>query len=74
MNEEIEGVKVMKSFFEKYPIELKESIALKMILDKIESSSEKCEKRNQDYIDDAAMAFQMLQDFFIEKNIDPLIY
>jgi len=64
----------MKTFFEKYPVELKESTALKMIHDKIESAEEKCEKKNQDYIDDAAIAYQMLNDFFMEKNIDPSVY
>jgi len=64
----------MKAFFEKYPIELKESIALKMIHNKIESATEKCEKKDQDYIDDAAVAYQMLTDFFMEKNIDPSVY
>ena len=64
----------MKAFFEKYPIDLKESIALKMIVDKLESAEEKCDKKNQDYIEDMAIAYQMLDDFFNEKQIDPLIY
>lgn len=64
----------MKAFFEKYPVELKESIALKMIRDKMESALEKCEQKDQDYIDDAAIAYQMLNDFFLEKNIDPSVY
>ena len=64
----------MRAFFAKYPIELKESIALKMIDDKIDSAVEKCEKKNQDYIDDAVLAYQMLKDFFEEKNIDPSVY
>lgn len=64
----------MKAFFEKYPIDLKESIALKMIGDKLQSAEEKCDKKNQDYIEDMAIAYQMLDDFFLEKQIDPLIY
>jgi len=64
----------MRAFFEKYPVDLKESTAIKMIHDKIESSYEKCEKKDQDYIEEAAIALQMLQDFFLEKNIDPMVY
>jgi len=64
----------MKAFFEKYPVDLKESTALKMIHDKIESAEEKCEKKNQDYIEEAAIAHQMLTDFFEEKGIDPSVY
>lgn len=66
--------KAMKAFFEKYPIDLKESIALKMIVDKMESSEKKCEKKDPDYIEDAAIAYHMLTDFFQEKGVDPLIY
>jgi len=45
-----------------------------MIDEKIDSAVEKCEKKDQDYIDDAVLAYQMLNDFFMEKNIDPSVY
>lgn len=61
----------MKAFFEKYPVELKESTALKMIHKVIESSEEKCKNKDPEYLEDAAKALKMLEDFFVEKNINP---
>ncbi len=61
----------MKAFFEKYPVELEESTALKMIHRVIEKAEEKCKKGDESYLKDAAKAKEMLEDFFDEIGIDP---
>jgi len=61
----------MKAFFEKYPVDLEELTALKMIHKTIESAEEKCKKKKPEYLEYAAKAYKMLEDFFDEKNVNP---
>lgn len=64
----------MKVFFQKHPVELKESTALKMIHKKIESAEEKCKKGDEDYLKDLAKAHEMIEDFFGEMELNPALY
>lgn len=61
----------MKVFFEKYPVELKESIAIEMIRGILESAEEKCKAKDEKYLDDLAKAYEMIETFFGEKSINP---
>ena len=64
----------MKTFFQKHPVELKESTAIKMIHKKIESAEEKCKAKDDTYVEELAKAYEMLEDFFNEKEINPATY
>jgi len=61
----------MKVFFEKYPVELKESIAIEMIRSVVESAEEKCKAKDEKYLEDLAKAYEMIETFFGEKSINP---
>lgn len=61
----------MKAFFNKYPVDLKESTAIKMIIKVLEKALEDCKEKDDDYLAHMAKAEMMLSDFFEEKNIDP---
>lgn len=52
-------------------MEFNEQTAVKMVHKKLESAQEKCKKKDQTYLKDLAVAYDMLETFFEEKNIDP---
>lgn len=61
----------MKVFFEKHPVDLDESTAIKMILKKVESAKKKCEEGDKSYLDDLAKSYEMTEDYFSELDINP---
>ena len=61
----------MKTFFQKHPVELKELTALKMIHKKVESAEEKCKAKDEDYLKDLAKAYEMIEDYFNEIEVNP---
>jgi hypothetical protein len=60
----------MKQFFQKYPVELDELTAVKMIHRKIETAEQKCKKGDKSYLEDLAKAAQMTEDFFGELGLN----
>jgi hypothetical protein len=61
----------MEAFFKKYPLKFNDMTAIKMIHKKIEESQEKCKKKDPSYMNELAIAYSMLEDFFTEKEVDP---
>ncbi|APZ82924.1 hypothetical protein [Flavobacterium phage FL-1] len=61
----------MKVFFQKHTVELKESTALKMIHKKVESAEEKCKAKDEEYLRDLAKAYEMIEDYFNEIEVNP---
>lgn len=61
----------MKAFFEKYPVELKESTAIKMIHKVVESAEQKCKAKDPSYMQELATAYEMIEMFFGEKGVNP---
>lgn len=64
----------MKAFFDKHPMEFTEKVAIKMIHCAIEKAEKKCKKKDPTYVHDLVKAHGMLEDFFIEKGINPEQY
>lgn len=61
----------MEVFFAKYPLKFNEMTAIKVIHKQIEIAQEKCKKKDPSYMNELAKAYDMLETFFDEKNIDP---
>jgi len=61
----------MKAFFEKYPVDMGEEVAIKMIHHKIEEVEKLCNEENDDYLDELAVVHDMVASFFQEKGINP---
>jgi len=61
----------MKTFFQKHPAELDNLTAVSMIDKKVDSAIKKCKEGDESYLNDLAKAFEMLDDFFNELEINP---
>jgi len=61
----------MKVFFQKHPFDLTELDAVKMIDKKVDLAVKKCEKGDDSYMEDLAKAYEMIEDFFSEMNLNP---
>lgn len=63
----------MHDFFKKHPMSFNEMTAVKMIHKKIECAQEslKKDKNNPEYLKYLAKSYEMLDDFFKEKGINP---
>lgn len=61
----------MKVFFEKFPADLDELTAIKMICKVVQLSEEKCKDKDESYLDELAIAYDMIETFFGEKSINP---
>jgi hypothetical protein len=64
----------MKAFFNKYPVELSEDIAISMIHKKIECAEKEYSEDDDEYLKYLATAYAMLDDFFEEKQVSPSDY
>lgn len=61
----------MKAFFEKYPVDMGEIVAIKMIHHKIEEVEKLCKKNDEDYLEELAKVHEMISYFFQEKGVNP---
>ena len=61
----------MRVFFQKHPAELDYSVAVDMIYKKVDSAVKKCKDGDDTYLNDLAKAYEMIDDFFNELEINP---
>lgn len=61
----------MKIFFQKHPAELDSSTAVSMIHKRVDLAEKKCKQGDQEYLNDLAKAYEMIDDFFNELEINP---
>jgi len=61
----------MIDFFTKHPAELSESVAVGMMHKKMEEAKELCDEGDENYMTHLAKSYEMLCDFFNEKNVNP---
>lgn len=65
-----------KEFFKKHPMEFTEHYVIKLIHKKIECCEKELKKHpdGNGHVKYAVMAYNMLEDYFREKGIDPTRY
>ena len=63
--------RIMKVFFQKHPFDLTELDAIKMIDKKVDLAVEKCERGDNSYLEDLAKAYEMIEDYFSELELNP---
>ena len=61
----------MRAFFQRYPVVLDELDAIKLIHKRIEIAEEKNKNKDPTYCKDLAVAYEMLEFYFNEKDINP---
>jgi catalase len=64
---------MLKDFFLKHPLEFSDMVAVKLIHKTIEHAEHhlKKDKEGTEYLKHLAKAYEMLEDYFSEKGIDP---
>ena len=64
---------MLKDFFLKHPLEFSDMIAVKLIHKTIEHAEKdiKEDDKSLGYLKHLAKAYEMLEDYFKEKNVDP---
>jgi len=60
----------MKAFFQRFPMEFDELTAIKMIHRRIEIAEDKNKDGDPTYCRDLAIAYEMLECYFNEKDIN----
>ena len=63
--------RAMRAFFQKHPAELDYSVAVSMIDKKVDHAVKKCKDGDESYINDLAKAYEMIDDFFNELEVNP---